>query len=129
MILSWPAPQSDNFSLPQNIRIEVNFLRSLRYLYKHNILRLLSDLKFYISQRNIQNSESRDVGYKSIITIICTLHQQIIKKIPSKKHKWPRHCVGVFYCHFMISAILEKLRYSQRLSKNPKSMILTSVSY
>jgi hypothetical protein len=27
-------------------------------------------------------------GYEPIITTICTLHQQIIKKLPSKKHKF-----------------------------------------
>jgi hypothetical protein len=37
--------------------------------------------------------------------------------------------VGVFYCHLMISAILVNCMYSQRLSKNPKSVNLVLVSY
>ena len=52
-------------------------------------------------------------GYEPIITIICILRQQIGKNLSSKMYKWPRHYVGVFYCHLMISAILVNLWYSQ----------------
>jgi len=41
---------------------------------------------FFTAKRNIKNSRMTGFGYERIIQIIGALYQQILKKLPSKKH-------------------------------------------